>query len=919
MLRSALGAIAVLAAVLAGCSGGDPQALLASGKDYLAKNDKNAAAIQFKNALQQNPKLAEARFLLGTTLLDKDAATAEKELRKALEYGYPAEQVKPQLARALVLLGQYKQLVDEFAGTQVSSAENAELQTALGKAYLALGDIRAAERAFAAALAAHPNYAPAQIGAAQVATIARDFPKALTILESALARTPNYAEAWLLKADIYAAQGRHDPAFEAYRKAVEAQPDLVPAHVAIVSFLIRDNKLDEAAKRLEAMKQVAPAHPQTMYLQALLAYNKKDLLAARQAVQQQLSVMPDYLPTLALAGIVEYGLKSYALSEGYLSKVLQVAPEHWPSRQTLIATYLRTGEIGKALDALEPALGKIDNNAGMLGIAGETYMMKGDHAQAAVYFAKAAALDPSDTRNRTALAVNLIAKGDTERGLRELEQTAAKDTGSRADLALIAVHMQRREYDKALSAIAAFEKKQPDSPAPHSFRGDVFLTLKNVPAARRSFERAVELNSTYFPAVAKLALLDVADNKPEAARQRFEAFLAKEPKHREALLALAGLRATERGANVSSEVTALLNRAVAAGPSEPSPRVALILYYLRTKEPKKAISTAQDALAAMPNQPALLDAAGLAYQAAGDVNQAMAVYVKLAAVLPKSALPHIRMAQLHLATRDKEAAAADLQRALSLQPDHIGAQRGAIALDMESGRYRDAIAIAQQIQKQRPKETIGYALEGDVYASNKQFGEAVAAYRRGLKEAGSIALATRLYDLLQLSGDTAGAEQFAATWLKDPTKSSPFRLHLAQTAVSKKDYRTAAEHYRKVLGQYPNDALLLSNLAAVSGEIKDPKAIDYAEQAYKLAPKQPLVMGTLGMLLIEKGDTARGLELLSKAAAIAPQIPEIRLDLAKGQIKAGQKDAARKELDELSKLGEKFSRHAEVKRLKQEL
>jgi thioredoxin-like negative regulator of GroEL len=60
-------------------------------------------------------------------------------------------------------------------------------------------------------------------------------------------------------------------------------------------------------------------------------------------------------------------------------------------------------------------------------------------------------------------------------------------------------------------------------------------------------------------------------------------------------------------------------------------------------------------------------------------------------------------------------------------------------------------------------------------------------------------------------------------------------------------------------------------------------------------------------------------DLLRKAAMLAPQVPEIRLHLARAQIKAGQKDAARKELDELSKLGDKFSQHAEVKQLKQEL
>src|SRR5438552_16180828 len=82
-------ALAVFAAALfSGCSE-RPESMVASAKDYLAKNDRNAAIIQLRNALQKNPDLAEARFLLGKALLDNaEYAAAEKELRKAGELGY---------------------------------------------------------------------------------------------------------------------------------------------------------------------------------------------------------------------------------------------------------------------------------------------------------------------------------------------------------------------------------------------------------------------------------------------------------------------------------------------------------------------------------------------------------------------------------------------------------------------------------------------------------------------------------------------------------------------------------------------------------------------------------------------------------------------------------------------------------------
>ena len=76
-----------LVALLLVACGEKPDALLLSAKDYLAKNDNKAAVIQIKNALQVDPDLPEARFLLGATLLETgDPVGAELELRKALTF-----------------------------------------------------------------------------------------------------------------------------------------------------------------------------------------------------------------------------------------------------------------------------------------------------------------------------------------------------------------------------------------------------------------------------------------------------------------------------------------------------------------------------------------------------------------------------------------------------------------------------------------------------------------------------------------------------------------------------------------------------------------------------------------------------------------------------------------------------------------
>ena len=71
-------------------------------------------------------------------------------------------------------------------------------------------------------------------------------------------------------------------------------------------------------------------------------------------------------------------------------------------------------------------------------------------------------------------------------------------------------------------------------------------------------------------------------------------------------------------------------------------------------------------------------------------------------------------------------------------------------------------------------------------------------------------------------------------------------------------------------------------------------------------------MNTLATILSEKGDYAKAVELQNKVLVLQPLNPVFKLNLAKIHIKGGNKGLARKELEELNKLGDKFSAQPEV-------
>lgn len=914
--RARFGRIAILAVLLlaAGCGKGTPE-MLASAKSYLEKNDPAAATIQLKNALANTPDSAEARFLLGRTLLDSgDPVAAEIELRKAIKLKFPPEQITPVLARAMLAQGQFKKVIDELGNATLASAgANADLKTTIGQAYAMQGKLDAARSAFDEAVASNSDHAPALLGLARIKAMEQDIPRTREMVDAILAKAPQNAEAWHFKADLLRAEGKTDEAIVAYLKVVEILPRTLSAHTALIMMHLRGNKIDAAAKQLESMQKVAAKAPLTLYVQGLVAYGQKNAAAAKAAVEALLKVQPDSPQGLQLAGIIAYEERADARAQEYLAKALQRAPGLDHGRRLLVRSYLRSGQSDKALATLQPILQGKNIAAAWLALAGETYMQSGDVATAAEYFTKAAKADPQNTRTQTALALTKMQMGRIDQAFDELEQIAASDSGGMADMALIASSMQQKQFDKALKAIADLEKKQPDNPAVHNLRGAALLGKGDVGGARKSFERALELAPTFLPAATSLARLDLADKKPEAARLRFEAVLAKDPKNLQAMLAIAELRA-QGGASVE-EVAGLLTKAVSAVPDDPAPRLALVGHYLRSKDNKKALTVVQEAMARFPDRPEILDVAGRVLQLNGDTNQALATYGKLASLLPGMPQPYLRMAEIQIAAKNKDAARGSLTKGLALQPDSLPLHRAMIMLDVDAGRLQEALTRARDIQKSQPKEVAGYLLEGDIQVAQRAWPQAAAAFRAGLKVAASSDLTGRLHSVLIADGKLAEAKQVADAWIKANPKDAGFRLFIADSANKRKDYPAAVAQYRALLGAQPNNAAVLNNLAWALGRMGDPKAIEHAEQANKLAPNQPAIMDTLGRLLVEQGKVERGLDLLGKAVALAPQAAEIRLNYAWGLIKAGKKPEARQELDGLAKLGDKFPGQAEVSEL----
>jgi putative PEP-CTERM system TPR-repeat lipoprotein len=376
------------------------------------------------------------------------------------------------------------------------------------------------------------------------------------------------------------------------------------------------------------------------------------------------------------------------------------------------------------------------------------------------------------------------------------------------------------------------------------------------------------------------------------------------------LVALASLRAN-RGAS-REEVTGLIDRAIRAGSGESAPHLMLVDYLLASKDPKAAVAAAQAGLAALPDDPDVLDCLARAQLAAGEHQQAINTFNKVVVLRPTATQPLLRLAEAYQQTNELDAAARAVVRALDITPDLVPAQHTLIRLALQARDPQRALKVARDVQKQRPNEATGYLFEGDIHAQFRHWDEAAAALRGGLDKTKPGALPARLHFMLNAANKPAEAQKFAGEWVRRHPDDGSFVFYLGGVALAQGDFAQAESRFRESVNIDPQNALAYNNLAWLLITQKKPGALDMANKAVALAPQEPAVLDTQALVLAEANQLAKAIETAERVVKLAPEAPVYRLNLAKLYVKSGQKQKARSELDQLAQLGAKFSGQNEV-------
>jgi tetratricopeptide (TPR) repeat protein len=738
----------------AGCGGSEARKgkAMERGQQLYAQRDYARARVEFRNALQIDPKDAAAWTLLGET---NEALGNHKEAvdsyRNALDLDQGQLRARARLGRMMVFGGLPDQALETIEPGLVKNPQSADLLAVRAAVRQQQGDDDAARKDAEAAVAAQPNHPDAT---ALLATLAwregrRD--EALAMLDKALeaspdeimlrhiyaqlllaAEKPELAEVQLKEvvrldpgtqgnryklAQLQASEKKFDEAVATLRDAIRVKPEDVEAKLALATLLAAQGSFEDAEKELLGFIK---ASPKDLDLRLGVARFYDTNGNHEQAEAMYRDVMKDSgdkaVGVTARGRLASLMVRTGRTEEGarLADDVLAKNPSDADALVLRAQLAIQRGDPDAAIADLRTALRDQPTNVLLIVQLAQAYIRAGDVALAEQTLRQAVKANPRDTRTRLALAQFLVNKGEATQARPVLEQLVKDEPSNMEALEGYAkLLLMLNDPAGALQAATTLQSLQPKSATGFYLAGLAQQSLQRTDEARRSFEAALAADPAALEPLVALAQLDVAAGDNTQALARIDGRMAAQPQDPR----LHNLRGELLMAMRSySDAEASYGAAAKLQPTWPQPYRGQAGALVAAGKTDRAIEVLKGALGTTGNSSEIAVDLGALYTNVGRTDDAIAVYERVLQRDPNNLVVANNLAMLLVSNRGD---AASLERAGKLTERFANSDNPAF-LDTHGwvlyklGRYLDAIvplarAVARAPQAQEIRYHLGMA------------------------------------------------------------------------------------------------------------------------------------------------------------------------------------------------------------------
>jgi len=609
-----------------GSSADSAARFIESGKELLAENKPEKARIEFKNAIQVDPKVAEPYYQLA--LLDEKAKSWKSMYANLLR----VEQLNPMHHEATIKLGQMYLLSgnNEFAMERADKVLNIEPENTL--AWILKSSVELKKENYGLAME-HVEHAlktePSNIEAISLKAILLNkqgnVEQAINLLTNTINNEPdqlalkmiklsileeqknysamesmyqelkaeNPSQAWVFVslAKLYNMQGKYLKAKEVLEEFVAAQPANTEAKQLLVS-LVETKEPELAISLLDSyIKEDATAFDLRFNkVRLLVSQGKKDVAKAElESISEQADDIKSANKADVMLASLDLQQDDTEAANKRLNNIFLKNPEHEDALLLKARLEVIGGDIDSAVTRLRTVLRNNPESEQALVLLAQAYMNSGSVELAEDSFRQALVVNPGNTVAALSVAQGLMKSNDLNRTEKVLTDALAKTPNNDAILQTLAqVRLLKKDWLGTQSIVdTLFETKKNFAVASY-LSARISQGQERYADAIEEYKKVLQERPGMGRAIQGLAYCSVKLGQEQELLTYLDEFTASHPRQFTAYLVQSNIYANDKAWD---QAIAVLNKGLAVDEKWLGGYGALATLYLQQKQFNKAINT----------------------------------------------------------------------------------------------------------------------------------------------------------------------------------------------------------------------------------------------------------------------------------------------------------------------------------------
>ena len=242
---------------------------------------------------------------------------------------------------------------------------------------------------------------------------------------------------------------------------------------------------------------------------------------------------------------------------------------------------------------------------------------------------------------------------------------------------IVLLHASKKEFDRAILKCDKQMQKVQDSPAAlaiiYNLKGGIYLAQKDKTKAEDSFKQALKENPNFLRPYYALAGIYLSEKKEDAAIAQYKAILEKNPVQAGPHMLLGTIYDMQKRYDLSEKH---YRAALEINPDfAPAANNLAYLMASQDKNIDEALVYARKAKETLPQDPNVMDTLGWIYYKKGLYDSAIGEFTDSLEKIPENPIVHNHLGLAYYKKGDKDRSRAELEKALSMDANHDGADK----------------------------------------------------------------------------------------------------------------------------------------------------------------------------------------------------------------------------------------------------